>query len=167
MLTLQALLIDHEKEFIVAAKRSKSLHAPWISAPASSPAFHALLGKSNTDNNQSFVAIDRAGEIIACININEIVRGLFDSAYLGYYVFAPFQRRGLMRQAMILALTDAFDSLGLHRLEANIQPGNERSIALVRSQGFRHEGYSPRYLYIDDKWRDHERYAITAEEWAP
>ncbi len=167
MLTLQPLQINHEQRFIEAVRRSKSIHEPWISASASSPAFYAQLEKCSTDRNKSFVAIDQAGAIVACVNINEIVRGLFRSAYLGYYVFAPFQGLGLMRQAMILAISHAFDSLQLHRLEANIQPTNERSIALVRSLGFRCEGYSPRYLYIDDDWRDHERYALTAEEWAP
>jgi len=126
MLTLQALRVGHEEAFIAATNMSKSIHEPWLSAPTSSPAFRALLRKSKTDNNRSFVAIDHAGEIIACVNFNEIVRGSFQSAYLGYHVFA-----------------------------------------LVRSLGFLREGYSPRFLYIDDEWRDHERYAITAEEWAP
>ncbi len=59
----------------------------------------------------------------------------------------------------------AFGELGLHRLEANIQPDNAASIALVRKPGFRLEGYSPRYLKIAGRWRDHERWAILAEEW--
>ena len=167
MLTLQPLQIDHERRFLEAVRQSKTIHEPWISAPASAKEFRAQLEKYSTDNNKSFVAVNAAEDVIACVNVNEIVRGAFRSAYLGYYVFAPFQGLGLMRQAMTLTITHAFDSMELHRLEANIQPANERSTALVRLLGFRHEGHSPRYLYINDEWRDHERYALTAEEWAP
>ena len=69
-----------------------------------------------------------------------------------------------MREAMELVLDYAFSDLRLHRIEANIQPGNAPSIALARGAGFRLEGYSPRYLLIGGQWRDHERYAITADE---
>ena len=58
----------------------------------------------------------------------------------------------------------AFGPLSLHRIEANIQPGNAASIALARGAGFRLEGYSPRYLLIGGQWRDHERYALTVDE---
>jgi ribosomal-protein-alanine N-acetyltransferase len=69
-----------------------------------------------------------------------------------------------MAEALAQVLDFAFGELGLHRLEANIQPGNARSIALVERLGFRKEGFSPRYLKIDGDWRDHERWAILAED---
>jgi ribosomal-protein-alanine N-acetyltransferase len=73
------------------------------------------------------------------------------------------QAKGLMREGLGLTLRFAFRQLRLHRLEANIQPGNERSIALVKSLGFQQEGFSPRYLKISRQWRDHERWAILRE----
>jgi ribosomal-protein-alanine N-acetyltransferase len=99
------------------------------------------------------------------VNLSQIFMGGFKSAYLGYYVGAPFARLGYMTEAIQLVLKFAFDRMKLHRLEANIQPNNSASIALVRRAGFRKEGYSPRYLKIGGQWRDHERWAIIAEDW--
>lgn len=104
-----------------------------------------------------------SGEIVGVVNISEIVRGAFRSGYLGYYAFRPFERSGLMTEGLSLVIGQAFRRLDLHRLEANIQPGNEASIRLVRRLGFRREGYSPRYLKIEGRWRDHERWAILAD----
>jgi ribosomal-protein-alanine N-acetyltransferase len=67
-----------------------------------------------------------------------------------------------MREGLALVVRHAFRSLKLHRLEANIQPANVGSIALVKSLRFEREGYSPRYLKIGGRWRDHERWAIRA-----
>ncbi len=71
-----------------------------------------------------------------------------------------------MTEGLALVLRHAFRGLGLHRLEANIQPGNRQSRELVRRLGFRREGFSPRYLKIGGRWRDHERWAIVREAWA-
>jgi ribosomal-protein-alanine N-acetyltransferase len=70
-----------------------------------------------------------------------------------------------MREGIQLVLRNAFLTLRLHRVEANIQPGNRASIALARGAGFRREGFSPRYLKIGGRWRDHERWALLADEW--
>ncbi len=59
-----------------------------------------------------------------------------------------------------------FGELGLHRVEANIQPGNLRSIRLARRLGFEREGFSPAYLMVGGEWRDHERWVLRAEGWA-
>ena len=66
---------------------------------------------------------------------------------------------------MQLVLARVFTELQLHRLEANIQPGNTASIELVTRAGFVHEGFAERYLKISGRWRDHEHWAIRAEQW--
>lgn len=105
-------------------------------------------------------------QIVGAVNISQIVRGGFQSAYMGYQAFTPYAGHGYMTAAMPLALRVVFRHLRLHRVEANIQPGNTASIALVTRAGFVNEGYSERYLKIAGRWRDHERWAITVERWS-
>ena len=70
-----------------------------------------------------------------------------------------------MFEGIRLAIAYAFDTLYLHRLEANIQPGNEASINLVKRLNFTQEGFSPKYLNINGAWQDHQRWALTVENW--
>jgi [ribosomal protein S5]-alanine N-acetyltransferase len=102
---------------------------------------------------------------MGAVNVNEIVRGPAQSAFLGYWIGAPYARQGYMTEALRLALRHAYTTLGLHRVEANIMPINRASIALVKRAGFRREGYSARYLKIAGRWSDHERWALTIEDW--
>jgi len=106
------------------------------------------------------------GSLVGVINFTEIVMGAFRSSYVGYYAFSPHAGKGLMAAGLNLALRRAFGALDLHRVEANVQPTNAPSLALVRAVGFRLEGYSPRFLHINGAWRDHDRWAMTAEDFA-
>jgi len=155
---------EHQDRWLAAVERSKELHHPWVS-PANSPwQFNQRLKRYHGDSNYSLLAIDEHDALIACVNLNEIVRGAFQSAYVGYFAFEPYAGKGLMHEAMKLVINLAFNELNLHRLEVNIQPRNVRSIRLIKSLAFRHEGFSPRYLKIEGEWKDHERFALTVED---
>jgi [ribosomal protein S5]-alanine N-acetyltransferase len=152
-------------DYLAAMRSSRALHHPWVPA-ASDETFDRLLRCVEDDRYQpGFVCRREDGAIVGFININEIVRGLFQSAYLGYAAVAPYAGQGYMREGLELVMARAFTELGLHRLEANIQPANQASIALVRGAGFVKEGFSERYLKIGGRWRDHERWAIRIEQW--
>jgi ribosomal-protein-alanine N-acetyltransferase len=151
-------------EFVERARASGRLHAPWIVAP-SEHEFDEYLRRAGRDNALFFLICRTSDDAIAGVaNVGEIVRGNFRSAYLGYYAFEPFAGRGYMSEGIRLVLRHAFGAQGLHRIEANIQPGNVASARLVERIGFRKEGFSPRYLKIRGRWRDHDRWAILAEE---
>ncbi len=145
------------------ARQSRALHRPWTYAPEDAEAFSAYLERCRTSIDASLVCRREDDAIAGVMNVNNIVMFGFRSAALGYYGFEPFAGQGYMAEGLQLVLRRAFGELGLHRLEANIQPGNTRSIALVKTAGFRLEGYSPRFLKIGGRWRDHERWAILAE----
>lgn len=162
---IQLASLEHESAFIAAVRRSSGLHRPWVKAPATRDAFRAYLAKQDGVRGLGFVALSSSDELVGVVNVSEIVRGLFHSAYLGYYAFAPHDGRGHMTEAITAVATLMFRKHKLHRLEANIQPDNVASTALVKRLGFRKEGFSPRYLKIGGRWRDHARWAITKEEW--
>lgn len=151
--------------FLEAVRRSRKLHHPWVTPPATPAAVRRYLTRQIAAHRLFFVFLKGTRELAGVVNLSEIVRGNFQSAYLGYYAFAPHARKGLMLEGMAQVITQAFGRLRLHRLEANIQPANEASRALVRRLGFQREGYSQRYLKINGRWRDHERWALLAENW--
>ena len=161
---LEPASLRHEAEFIAAARRSVALHAPWVIAPTDASAFRGYVGRHGA-RDLGYLLFSEQDELVGVVNVSEIVRGWFQSAYLGYYGFVPHDVRGYMTAGVTAVVSLCFDTLGLHRLEANIQPGNTRSLALAKRLGFRKEGFSERYLNIGGQWRDHERWAITREEW--
>ena len=137
-----------------------------MTPPRDCARFEALVARQARDDFAAFLLVrrdDRA--LLGHIAISQIFRFSFQSAYLGYWIGAPYARQGYMKEGLALVLTEAFRRLKLHRLEANIQPENTASRRLVEGLGFRLEGYSPRYLKISGRWRDHERWAILREEW--
>ena len=156
-----------EEEALAAVRASRRLHRPWVEAPTTPEQFAALLARAERDDFESLLVCERvSGGIAGVVNFSQIFYGNFRSAYTGYYALEPYAGRGLMSEGLGLAARHAFRRLGLHRLEANIQPGNAASIALVKRCGFRKEGFSPRYLKIGGRWRDHERWALTVEDLA-
>jgi [ribosomal protein S5]-alanine N-acetyltransferase len=158
--------VSDKTEFIALMRASRSFHKPWASAPTDDDRFAAYIADSQRHDFEAMLVCryeDLA--ILGFFNLSQIVRRSLESAYLGYAVGKPFAGQGYMREGIELVLQRAFTEMRLHRIEANIQPGNQASIALARGAGFSREGFSPRYLKIAGRWRDHERWAILADDW--
>ncbi len=113
-----------------------------------------------------FIIRSRDDRIAGTITLSQIFRKRFQNAYLGYLLGKEFTGKGLMTESVRLILRFAFLDLRLHRIEANVQPGNQPSIAVLQRNGFSKEGFSRRYLKIGGRWRDHERWAILKEDWS-
>jgi ribosomal-protein-alanine N-acetyltransferase len=155
-----------EEEFISAARATAGLR-PWVDPPATPERFAAYLKRAAREDQASYlIRHTECGGLVGYANISNIVRGSLQSGYLGYGGFASHAGRGLMTEGLGAVVRSAFAELGLHRVEANIQPDNARSLAVARRLGFRQEGFSPRYLMVDGAWRDHERWALLADEFS-
>jgi ribosomal-protein-alanine N-acetyltransferase len=156
---------EHERVFLERVAASRRLHRPWVAPPADAAAFRRYVERSRDADYRALLSFRRAdAALVGVANLSVITRGPLQSAYLGFYGFVPFDGQGYMEETVRGALRVAFGRLRLHRVEANVQPGNRRSLALVARCGFRREGFSPRYLKIGGRWRDHERWAILSDE---
>jgi ribosomal-protein-alanine N-acetyltransferase len=160
--------------FLAAVAASRQLHRGWVLPPATAAGFATYLARFAGPQSRNPARATNVGCLVCradddspvgVYNLSEIVRGSFHSAYLGYYALAPHAAAGYMGEGLALLLAVAYRGLKLHRVEANIQPSNAPSIALVRRAGFTREGFSRRYVKIGGRWRDHERWAMLAEDW--
>lgn len=162
---IKPLTKEDEKPFLSAMQSSKSFHHPWIFAPTTDEEFDDYLAKYSQDNYQSHLVCDKKDRIVGVINLNDIVLDDFQTATVKFFVVAEYAGKGYMSQGIKLIMQKAFEELGLHRLEANIQPKNFSSKSLVEKNGFKKEGFSPRFQKINGSWCDQERWAITYEDW--
>jgi ribosomal-protein-alanine N-acetyltransferase len=153
-------------EIVARNTASRVLHRGWVTPPTDGRSFAEWMVRCRLPNVQCFLVCRlEDGAIAGTFTLSQIVRRLFQSAYLGYYAEQPFAGQGYMTEGMQLVLRHTFSTMKLHRVEANVQPENVASIALVKRSGFRLEGFSPRYLKVAGRWRDHQRWAMTIDDW--
>jgi ribosomal-protein-alanine N-acetyltransferase len=165
--------LPRDCEAFVASRKASQAHlSPWEPRP---PAGFDAFGhdqfewmynsRRKPDQERMFIFELSGDQFVGQISLGAITRGPLQSAYMGYWTVASAIGRGVMTEAISLMLRHAFGRVGLHRVEANIQPHNEPSRMVAKKNGFRLEGFSPRYLQIDGVWADHERWALTVEDW--
>ncbi|MDQ0454365.1 GNAT family N-acetyltransferase [Rhizobium paknamense] len=167
-ITLQPIRRSDGPDLVIANRESRAHHRPYADPFQDMDGFHLWYDQLITTPTVALLARNASeegakGGIVGVFTFSQIALGNFRSAYLGYYGQAAFAGRGLMTEALKSAVAYAFEELRLHRIEANIQPENHRSIALAKRCGFEKEGYSPLYLKIAGEWRDHERWTRLAK----
>lgn len=162
---LRKPVVADADEFVDRVRASEHL-PPWAFPPVDVGGFRQWLMRGERAENEQYLVCVRASDAIAgFVNLNGIQRGAVQRASAGWAAFAPHAGQGHLADGLSMALEVAFTQLRLHRVEADIQPGNGRSRTVARRCGFRLEGFSPRLLLIDGDWRDHERWAIDAQTW--
>lgn len=169
LVTIREPRAEDERNFIDTMQASSSVHYPWITAPSSTEEFQTYLQKySNQERNKSFlvVSLDDRDKILGIINLNEIIGGCFQNAFLAYYATAAGVGSGALSRGLQLVIAHAFNQLSLHRLEANIQPENLKSVEFIKRNGFVCEGLAHDYLFIDGKWRDHWHFVLLNKNWS-
>jgi ribosomal-protein-alanine N-acetyltransferase len=105
------------------------------------------------------------GTLVGEISLGSVLRGPFQSSFIGYWIDAAHAGRGYVPEGVVLIIRYGFETLGLHRLEASIVPRNAKSRRVAEKLGLRDEGTALRFLQIRGVWEDHVRYGITVEEW--
>lgn len=102
--------------------------------------------------------------LLGGITVSNIRRGVAQTGSIGYWIGRAHARQGHMMTAIKALMPFAFDTLGLHRVEAACLPSNKASMGLLQKCGFEREGYARRYLRINGAWQDHVLFALLTED---
>jgi [ribosomal protein S5]-alanine N-acetyltransferase len=163
---VRALTADDESAFVALAAESFQFHQKWIKLPTKSDEFKRYLSRFDDENSFFFVICDADSDsIVGFVSLTGVEREPYYRGRLGYGVFEQYARMGYISAGLAYVIHLAFGSLELHRLEADVQPENGPSKRLIEKMGFTCEGISQGFIRIHDKWTDHERWALTLDEW--
>ena len=86
-------------------------------------------------------------------------------AEIGFFVAREHWGRGIATEASLRVIEHAFGAMSLHRLEADVDPDNAPSLALLKKLGFRDEGLFRERWWIDGRWCDSRMLGLLASEW--
>jgi ribosomal-protein-alanine N-acetyltransferase len=161
---IRQLTAADREEFVTLVDSSAEFLHPWVYLPDNFDKFDSYLRRFDGKSAQCIVVCAReSGKIVGAVSISEIIQGPYKRATVGYNAFKESARQGYILAGFGLVFKYAFEELGLHRLEADIQPGNTPSLRFAKKIGFCREGYSPGFACIKGIWKDHERWAINSD----
>lgn len=146
------------REFLEAWEPARE--KTWYTLEAQLADIEAAVADAADDRRYAF-GVFHEDELVGRITLNQVVRGVFQNAYLGYSIAERWNGRGFATEAVRLTLDYAFGEAGLHRVQAAVMPRNAGSIRVLEKNGFREEGYAVGYLRINGVWEDHRIFART------
>lgn len=109
----------------------------------------------------------RTEQLVGRLTLAGITRGAFESASLGYWVDHRRTGRGIATHAVRAAIAVGFGGLGLHRLQAEVQVGNDASVRVLEKCGFVEYGLAPDYLRLGGDWADCRLFQLIDARWEP
>ena len=136
---------------------------PTVQSFRLKPVIASLLKAHKLNAGVPFV-VTYGNRVVGQVNVSSIVGGSVSSAQIGYWVAEDFAGRGIIPTAVALAVDYCLSELRLHRVEICIRPENTASLRVVEKLGFRYEGMRRNYIHIDNRWCDHECFALTVED---
>jgi [ribosomal protein S5]-alanine N-acetyltransferase len=171
---LRPLTLADAPELLELRRRNAAFLAPreprraadYLTLAAQQSELREVAANRAADRGYAF-GIVHDGALVGRIALNNIVRGVFQNAYLGYFVGQDHNGKGFATEAVRLAVDHGFDHLALHRVQAAVMLDNPGSMRVLEKSGFRREGIARRYLQIDGTWVDHVLFAITTEDPQP
>ncbi len=162
---VRPLTVGDEPAFVALAVENLEFHRRWIKLPTEPDEFKRYFSKFDGENALFFVICDAYSDsIVGFVSLTGIEREPYHRGRLGYGVFERYARMGYVSAGFKQVIDFAFESLKLHRLEADIQPENSPSRRLVEKMGFTCEGVSRGFIRINGEWIDHERWALTPDD---
>lgn len=158
-----ARLETENREYLLAGSPVRSDHDVSVAGQRESVA--RSLEAHDAGTNLPFV-IELDGQVVGRITLNAIVRGILESANVGYWVDRSVAGRGVTSAALAQMISYAFGELGLHRLEAGTTLTNDASARVLTKAGFEQYGVAPALLFIGGRWQDHRLFQLINQEWA-
>lgn len=172
-LRLERLKDEHAGEMAAFYRQNKEFLEPF--EPLKSKAFYKISYQMNAikaellkeDQGKSIKFLIyklHDQKLIGMITLNEIIRGCFQSAFVGYKIHKNYINQGYMTESLKAVVAYGFNEMKLHRIEANIMPKNLSSLKVAQKCGFINEGLSKSYLKINGQWEDHYRLVILNDQ---
>ncbi len=169
---VRLLEMEDAQDLLDLRVRNRDFLAPWepfrpamrytLDEQTAQLAF--ALESAASDRAYHFGIFTPGAELVGTITLANVARGAWQNATMGYFVDEEHNGRGYVTEAIRLVTGLAFADLGLHRVQAGVIPRNPASMRALEKAGYRREGLSLRYLYINDVWEDHVMFAITQED---
>lgn len=172
-IVLRPLYANDEEQWSQVHWRNSAWLEPWESGdPTHSRgiSFNEWIQRqrrSEQEGTGAVFAIEYQMRIVGQISIGAITYGSMRTGIVGYWVDEQVAGCGFAPMAVALVADWAMHNPAgpcLHRIEIAILPENKRSQRVAEKLRAHEEGIRVRYMYVNNRWRDHLTYSLLAED---